>query len=86
MINTCRICNNSIEVERLEVLPSTVFCSACAHKHNAVKPRLGRMVYSHKTGAEIQIMSPKSFSDTKMYYEANGARSAVKNFSKSVCA
>ena len=44
------------------------------------------MVYSHKTGAEIQIMSPKSFSDTKMYYEANGARSAVKNFSKSVCA
>ena len=44
------------------------------------------MVFSHKTGAEIQIMSPQSFKETKMYYEPNGARSAVKNFSKSTCA
>jgi hypothetical protein len=82
----CRTCNNNIEQERLEVLPNTVFCSLCAHKHNVVKPRLGRMVYSHKTGAEIQIMSPQSFSETKMYYEPIGARSAVKNFSKNACA
>ena len=82
----CRTCQNSIETERIEVLPNTLFCSACAHKHNVVKPRLGRMVFSHKTGAEIQIMSPQSFKETKMYYEPNGARSAVKNFSKSTCA
>ena len=82
----CRVCNNAIEPERLEVLPSTVCCSACAHKHNFIKPRLGRMVYSHKTGSEIQIMSPKSFSETKMYYEPNGARSCVKNFSRNACA
>jgi len=82
----CRTCQNSIETERLEVLPNTLFCSACAHKHNVVQPRLGRMVFSHKTGAEIQIMSPKSFKETKAYYEPNGARSAVKNFSKSTCA
>lgn len=82
----CRTCQNSIESERLEVLPNTLFCSACAHKHNVVKPRLGRMVFSHKTGAEIQIMSPKSFSETKMYYEPVGARSCVKNFSRSTCA
>ena len=84
MINTCRICNSSIEQERLEVLPNTVFCSSCAHKHNVVKPRLGRMIYSHKTGSEIQIMSPQSFKETKMYYEPVGARSVVKNFSKSI--
>ena len=82
----CRTCDNSIETERLEVLPTTLFCSSCAHKHNIVKPRLGRMVFGHKTGAEIQIMSPQSFKETKMYYVPNGARSAVKNFSKSSCA
>jgi len=75
-----------IEPDRLEILPNTVFCSSCAHKHNVVKPRLGRMVFSHKTGAEIQIMSQQSFKDTKIYYEANGARSAVKNFSRNICA
>ena len=82
----CRICQNTIESERLEVLPNTVFCSLCAHKHNVVKPRLGRMIFDHKTGAEIQIMSPKSFSETKMYYEPVGARSCVKNFSRNACA
>jgi hypothetical protein len=82
----CRTCTNEIESERLEVLPTTLFCSACAHKHNVVKPRLGRMVFSHKTGAEIQIMSPKSFSETRGYYEPNGARSVMKNFSKNACA
>jgi hypothetical protein len=81
----CRICTEAIEPERLEILPNTVACSACANKHKLGVPRLGRMVYSHKTGAEIQIMSQRSFKDTRMYYEPNGARSAVKNFSRSVC-
>ena len=85
-MNNCRTCNGQIESERLEVLPNTVFFSACAHKHNVVKPRMGRMVFSHKTGGELQIMSPKSFTETKAYYEPSGARSAVKNFSKNVCA
>jgi hypothetical protein len=44
------------------------------------------MVFGHKTGAEIQIMSQQSFKETKMYYEPIGSRSAVKNFSKNVCA
>lgn len=82
----CRVCQNNIELERLEVLPSTVFCSSCAHKHNVVKPRFGRMIYSHKTGAEIQIMSSQSFKETKAYYEPIGARSCVKNFSRNVSA
>ena len=82
----CRICNNSIEAERLEVLPSTVFCSSCAHKHNTVKPRKAFMAFDYKTGGEIQIVSADFYEANKKYFIPNGARSAVKNFSKSVCA
>jgi hypothetical protein len=82
----CRTCCNPIETERLMILPNTVVCASCAQTHNFVKPRLGRMVFGHKTGAEIQIMSQQSFKETKMYYEPIGSRSAVKNFSKNVCA
>lgn len=81
----CKICSGEIEAERLSILPNTVACSACANKHKLGVPRLGRMIFSHKTGAEIQIMSQQSFKDTKMYYEPVGSRSAVKNFSKSIC-
>jgi len=47
--------------------------------------RFGRMIYGHKTGGQIEIMTKDTFEDTKRYYDANGARSAVKNFSKNVC-
>jgi hypothetical protein len=81
----CRSCNNEIEPERLEILPNTVACSTCANKLKLGTPRLARMVFSHKTGAEIQIMSAQSFNETKAYYEPVGPRSVMKNFSKSVC-
>jgi hypothetical protein len=48
--------------------------------------RKGRMVYTGKDTAEIQIMSEQLFSDTKMYYEPIGARSVTKNFSKNIAA
>jgi RNA polymerase-binding transcription factor DksA len=82
----CRICNQAIEAERLEALPNTVFCVQCAHKHNPIKPRKGIMCYGHKTGGEIQIMSADLYEREKKYYIPNGARSAVKNFSRNVCA
>lgn len=47
--------------------------------------RFGRMIYGHKTGGQIEIMTKDTFEDTKKYYDANGARSAVKNFSKNIC-
>jgi hypothetical protein len=43
------------------------------------------MVFGHKTGAEIQVLSHDCFESQKKYWTPNGARSAVKNFSKSVC-
>jgi hypothetical protein len=47
--------------------------------------RFGRMIYGHKTAGTIEILTKETFDDTKRYYVANGARSAVKNFSKNVC-
>jgi len=82
----CRCCNNQIEVERLEVLPSTLFCSTCAHQHNFVKPRKGIMVFEHKTGGTLQTMSADYYDKNKKYFVANGARSVMKNFSKNICA
>ena len=82
----CRCCSNQIEPERLEVLPNTVVCSSCAHQYNFVKPRKGIMVFSHKTGGELQTMSEDYYNKNKRYFVANGARSVVKNFSKNVCA
>jgi len=43
------------------------------------------MVYPHKTGSEIQVLTADTYASNKKYFVANGARSAVKNFSKSVC-
>jgi hypothetical protein len=45
----------------------------------------GRMVYSHKTGAEIEILSAESWEENKKYFTPNGARSALKNFSRNIC-
>jgi hypothetical protein len=47
--------------------------------------RFGRMIYGHKTAGMIEILPKDTFENTKKYYTANGARSAVKNFSKNVC-
>ncbi len=82
----CRCCNNQIETERLEVLPNTLFCSACARQYNFVKPRKGIMVFEHKTGGTLQTMSADYYDKNKKYFVANGARSVVKNFSRNVCA
>jgi RNA polymerase-binding transcription factor DksA len=82
----CRTCENEIETERLEVLPYTVQCSKCAHKYNLIQPRKGIMVFTHKTGGELQTMSADFYSKNKKYFVANGARSVVKNFSRNVCA
>jgi hypothetical protein len=48
------------------------------------KPK-GRQVYGHKTGCEIEIHTAESWNRNKKYFMPNGARSCVKNFSKSVC-
>lgn len=81
----CKSCYNPIETERLAILPNTILCSVCAQRHNP-KPRKGVMVYTGKTAGEISIMDHNFYEANKNYFVPIGARSAVKNFSKNICA
>ena len=81
MVNEDNICGCGREIEEVRV----EFCAACAHAGPDVPRPKGRMVYGHKTGAEIEILSEESWNENKKYFIPNGARSAVKNFSRSVC-
>ena len=51
-----------------------------------MRNRFGRMVYEGKVGGMIEIYTASSWEENKKYFKANGARSAVKNFSKNCCA
>ena len=59
-------------------------CIRCAEENPVARPK-GRMVYGHKTGAEIEIMSAEAWEENKKYFIPNGARSCIKNFSRNVC-
>jgi len=75
-------CGNKIEEARLELKLEK--CRSCAFSGPDLRPK-GRMIYSHKTGGEIEILSHSSWQENRSRFQANGARSAVKNFSKHVC-
>lgn len=57
-----------VEAERLEILPDTKVCSACARAglNQKSKPR-GVMVFGHKTAGAIQIISEEAHKDWKRY-------------------
>ena len=44
------------------------------------KNRKGVMIYSHKTGGEIQVFSNEEWDRNKKYYKSSGGRSNMKNF------
>lgn len=73
---------NGIEVERQEF--GLMTCKSCAFSGKDEPKKKGVMNWAHKTGATIQIMTESCWKEQKKYYVANGARSAVKNFSKSI--
>lgn len=58
-------------------------CMPCAQR---VPYKRGVMVVTGKVGNEIQVLNGETYSSNKKYFVANGARSAVKNFSKHCCA
>jgi hypothetical protein len=80
----CITCSNDIEQPRVEFGMKT--CKACAFRGGDVARYKGVMNWSHKTAAVIQVMSAECYDEQKKYYQPNGARSAVKNFSKNLCA
>lgn len=76
-------CGNKVESARLEL--GLKRCKECAFANDVRRPK-GVMVYSHKTGGEIEIHSAESWEENRKYYIPSGARSCVKNFSKNTCA
>lgn len=62
----CTACTLPIESERLEILPTTRVCSSCAHNMKQVRPK-GIIVFDHKTGGSIQVVSEESFKDFRKY-------------------
>ena len=77
------ICGCRGELERIQL--GLRVCKRCAHNGHGQSIRKGIMVYGHKTGAEIEILSEESWNDNKKYFIPNGARSAMKNFSRNIC-
>lgn len=76
-------CGKPVEEARLEL--NLKRCKECAFSNDVEKPR-GVMIYSHKTGGEIEIHSAESWREKKKYYvPAGGGRSARANFSKNTC-
>jgi len=75
-------CGEKIEEARLEL--NLKVCRECAFEMPDCRPK-GRMVYTSKVGAEIEILSYDTWNENKYRFQARGARSAVKNFSKNVC-
>jgi hypothetical protein len=76
-------CGSEVEEARIEI--GLKICKTCAFTGDDIQRPKGYMMYGHKTGAEIQILSAQSWKNNKKYIVPNGARSAVKNFSKNVC-
>ena len=74
----CR-CGNIVETERVEL--GLKNCIECARRLNIQKKK-GRMVYFHKTGGQIEVMSAQSYEENKKYFVPQGVYSSVKNFSK----
>lgn len=64
----CLSCESPIEFERLEILPNTRVCSCCAKQGmgQGSKPR-GVLVFDHKTGGSIQILSAEAHKEWKRY-------------------
>lgn len=58
----CKFCRDAIEEGRLSL--GLTCCFKCANKGFGQQPRYrGAIIYAHKTGGEIQIMSQEAFKD-----------------------
>jgi hypothetical protein len=77
---------NDVRIQKLIEMGIFTDPNSIRPKKEMERNRFGRMIYGHKTAGQIEILTKDTFEDTKRYYVANGARSAVKNFSKNVCA
>ena len=74
-MKNCKGCGRLIEQGRVEMgLPH---CLSCAKLINVQRVR-GRMIYEHKTGGYIELMSANSYTDNKKYFHRKANRSIMK--------
>tara|TARA_E500000178_G_scaffold288795_1_gene291554 strand:+ start:520 stop:753 length:234 start_codon:yes stop_codon:yes gene_type:complete len=71
----CGSCGGRIEIPRIEL--GMKRCFSCASQQDQPKIK-GRMVYAHKTGGEIELMTPEHFKQNKKYFQRTGNRSVLK--------
>jgi len=57
----CSRCKNPIPQERLDVVPDATMCVSCLKKAGDVPTKKGRLVFDHKTGGQLEVLSPKQF-------------------------
>jgi len=63
MSRNCKYCNQPIPEGRVEALPNIQTCLPCKQEHEGEQRIMGHMVYNHKTGGEIQVVTPQQFDD-----------------------
>lgn len=76
-VNVYNMCGCGKPIEQARIEYGFRSCASCAHQFETPKKK-GRMVYYHKTGGEIEIMSSQSFNDNKKYFVRKANRSILK--------
>ena len=71
----CIHCDKPIPPERLEAIPNATMCVPCLVADGDVPVPKGRMVFSHKTAGEIEIVPAKLYErlndmDPRGYYKS----------------
>jgi hypothetical protein len=84
MNRPCTNCGSKVESERIELLDSYV-CAACAQSGIAQPPvEKGIMVYDHKTGGQLHIVSEAGYELHKESFGRVGQQSILRKITKDV--
>jgi hypothetical protein len=59
----CSECGEPIPKARLEAMPNTTLCVPCKVALGDEPPKLGHMVFNHKTGGVCEIVSPQTLNE-----------------------
>ncbi len=61
----CAKCHQPIPPERLAAVPDATLCVSCLRAGGDVPQKRGRMVFDHKTGGQLEVLSPEQFETMK---------------------
>jgi hypothetical protein len=66
----CKRCGLPIPPERLEAVPDAVMCVKCLTAAGDVPQKKGRLVFDHKTGGQLEVLTPRQFEASQESQEA----------------